>query len=540
MKAIKKNIWLLVVASAVAMSLPWLVKGTSLLILIGLVPLLWAEKMADKAEIKKFWPYHYTAFVLWNAITTFWIWNATAGGAVFAILANALQMSLIFGAYRLSKKRFTGVLPYIFLAAMWMAWERWYVTSAQISWPWLVLGNAFAKDISLIQWYEYTGHLGGSLWVWICNLGVFGLLSVLSDGTWKKWNGKAKWACGISLGLILVAPICVSEFIYASYKEEEEPLEVLIAQPNFDPYQKFQSLTQSQQNKILEKQVLSELKARKDSSLLLILAPETFTWDVVVGEVDSSATFKRFVSLTRRYPGSNMVFGAATREFIFGADKPSHTAISCGKGVWREAHNSAIVTDGSGRNEIFHKSKLVVGVEMMPYPAFFSKVDALLGRMLGVQGVMGRDIGQKEISNLHLSDGTPVGCAICYESVYGEYCTGYVRKGARLLTVITNDAWWGDTPGYSQHLSFSSLRAIETRRDIARCANTGISAIIDQRGRILERSPWWEQAVIRGTVNLSDRQTFFVRYGDIPGRISTLVFLLLLMLLVVRFCIPKQ
>ncbi|MBQ4286017.1 MAG: apolipoprotein N-acyltransferase, partial [Bacteroidales bacterium] len=141
---------------------------------------------------------------------------------------------------------------------------------------------------------------------------------------------------------------------------------------------------------------------------------------------------------------------------------------------------------------------------------------------------------------LHLSDGTPVGCAICYESVYGEYCTGYVRSGARLLTVITNDAWWGDTPGYSQHLSYSSLRAIETRRDIARCANTGISAIIDQRGRILERSPWWEMSVIRGTVNLSDRQTFFVRYGDIPGRISVLVFLLLAALLLVRFIIPKE
>ena len=94
-------------------------------------------------------------------------------------------MSLIFGAFRLSKKRFKGVLPYIFLAAAWIAWERWYVTSAQISWPWLVLGNAFAKDISLIQWYEYTGHLGGSLWVWVCNLGVFGLLSALSDGRWK-------------------------------------------------------------------------------------------------------------------------------------------------------------------------------------------------------------------------------------------------------------------------------------------------------------------------------------------------------------------
>jgi apolipoprotein N-acyltransferase len=122
----------------------------------------------------------------------------------------------------------------------------------------------------------------------------------------------------------------------------------------------------------------------------------------------------------------------------------------------------------------------------------------------------------------------PVGCAICYESVYGEYCTEYVRKGAELLTVITNDAWWGDTPGYRQHLSYACLRAIETRRWIARCGNTGISAIIDPSGRIIKHSSWWQQETLSGQVGLSDEQTFYVRHGDYIGRISVLMFLLLL------------
>jgi apolipoprotein N-acyltransferase len=111
--------------------------------------------------------------------------------------------------------------------------------------------------------------------------------------------------------------------------------------------------------------------------------------------------------------------------------------------------------------------------------------------------------------------------------VYGEHCAAYVREGAQLLTVITNDAWWGDTPGYRQHLNYSRLRAIETRRDIARCANTGISAFIDQKGRIHERSAWWEPAILRGSVNLSTRKTFFVRAGDIVGRLSVFLFVLL-------------
>jgi apolipoprotein N-acyltransferase len=165
----------------------------------------------------------------------------------------------------------------------------------------------------------------------------------------------------------------------------------------------------------------------------------------------------------------------------------------------------------------------VVGTELTPYPKIFVPIDDKLG------GVMGRCIGQEEISCLHYRQ-IPFGCAVCYESVYGEYCTGYVRKGARFLTVITNDAWWGDTPGYRQHFSYSRLRAIETRREIARCANTGISAFIDQRGEVISKGPWWEPAVLSGVVNLSSRITFFVRHGDLVGLACVILTLALAVL----------
>ncbi|MBQ8839360.1 MAG: apolipoprotein N-acyltransferase, partial [Bacteroidales bacterium] len=188
---------------------------------------------------------------------------------------------------------------------------------------------------------------------------------------------------------------------------------------------------------------------------------------------------------------------------------------------------------GTARTEIFHKSRLVVAVEMTPYPAIFCKIDDLLG------GVMGRCVGQDGISLLHVrntaGEEIPIGCAVCYESIYGEYYTDYIRKGAEAMTVITNDAWWGNTPGYRQHLSYASLRAIETRRAIARCANTGISAIISPSGKILQPSGWWEPAVIKGYLPLRDDMTFFVTHGDITGRVCTFVFILLLMALIVRF-----
>ena len=102
------------------------------------------------------------------------------------------------------------------------------------------------------------------------------------------------------------------------------------------------------------------------------------------------------------------------------------------------------------------------------------------------------------------------------------------------MTVITNDAWWGNTPGYRQHLRYASLRAIETRRSIARCANTGISAIIDQRGEIVRSTSWWKPEVLSGTINRNDYMTFFVRNGDVTGKVCTFVFWLLFAALAVR------
>lgn len=524
---------ILVLSFAVLMSVPWLVPHMGFLALIGFVPLLCLERVASRDGTRRFWLWHYSAFVLWNAFTTFWVCNATVGGGIFAVLANALQMSLIFGLFRLSRRRMSGVLPYIFLAAMWIAWERFYF-DAQISWPWLVLGNAFARTTGLIQWYEYTGHLGGSLWVWACNLTLFGAMAAMSDGRWRAWNNKARAAFCTALALVFLAPAVASAIIGHNYEEVSEgKLDVLIGQPNFDPYQKFQFLSQSQQNAIMVDIFDKALDRRDSSDPVLLLAPETFTSDITVGEYESSSTWRAFNALLNEHPGSSILFGASSKEYYFDEDPRDPNDYKLNDGGWVQRHNSALTLTADGTTEIFHKSRLVVGTEMTPFP----RIILPLAHWLGVG--IGRCVGQDEISVLH-TFGVPVGCAVCYESVFGEYCTGYVRKGAEYLTVITNDAWWGDTPGYRQHLSYSSLRAIELRRDIARCGNTGISCFIDQKGRIFQRGPWWEPATLEGQVNLNSKITFFASHGDIVGRVSTFVFLLLLLSLAVKFIIPKK
>ena len=528
---------------AAFMSIPFLVPRAGFTALFGIVPLLFMDVIADSGKIKHFWWWYYFAFVLWNAATTFWVCNATVGGGIFAVLANAFQMALIFGLYRLSKKKFNPLVSHIFLAVMWLAWERFYF-SAEISWPWLTLGNAFARSIKIIQWYEYTGALGGSLWIWLCNLGLFYILLLALGNHFRDMKPVGRVALPLSYFIVLAAPMLISLHIYDSYRENEsQGIDVLIGQPNFDPYQKFKSMSQAQQTQVLLDLFKKELDAPGREALpQLLLAPETFTSDIMMNSVQASETFRTFNAFLQDYPGVNLMFGASTYEYLLNGKGTSYTARHTLDGMWYETHNTAFITDHTGREDYCHKSCLVVGTEKMPYPRILGPLDDKLG------GVMGRCVGQDKPSVLYVDgfnpDGrlvseVPIGCAICYESVYGEFCTGYVKEGARALAIITNDAWWGDTPGYKQHLSYASLRAIETRRDIARCGNTGISAFINQRGEIVSQSRWWERETLEGMVYLNNKQTFFVQNGDIAGRAGTLLFLLLLLILLVRIIIRK-
>jgi apolipoprotein N-acyltransferase len=533
-------LWLLCALSALLLSLPWLVPHTGALALVAFVPLLVADAISEQCRVRASWVFPAATFVAWNAATTFWVCNATVGGGIFAVLANAAQMLLVWLLFRLARKKMCGgVLPYLFLAAMWIAWERQYF-HVQISWPWLTLGGAFAQSTRTVQWYEYTGTLGGSLWIWVANLGIFGLLEAVSDGYWQRWKSLARVCAILGITLVIAGPVVASKLIWSSYEERSEgTVDVVVGQPNFDPYEKFQSMTQAEQTGVLL-DLFGEALAGRPAGPVLLLAPETFTSDIYLNAPEHSPTLQSFRRFLAEHPGAEMLFGASTYEVFSTHAAPTILARPYGEG-WIVGHNTALTVTATGPVEVYHKSKLVVGTELTPYPKIFVPLDNWLAKKMGVSGLMGRCVGQDGVSLLHWGEQrVPLGCAVCYESVYGEYCTEYVRQGARAMTIITNDAWWGNTPGYRQHLNFARLRAIELRRDIARCGNTGISGFIDQRGEILSQSDWWTRQTISGQINLSSEQTAFVRHGDVVGRVCTLVFLLLAAFLLVRLFVPGK
>ncbi len=155
------------------------------------------------------------------------------------------------------------------------------------------------------------------------------------------------------------------------------------------------------------------------------------------------------------------------------------------EGVWVNSYNSALQIIPNQEVEVYHKAKLVPGVEIFPYIRYLKPIlgDAMLD-FGGANSSLGIDKEEKVFSNrFNKAKMAPI---ICYESIYGEYVTDYVKNGANLLAIMTNDSWWDNTEGHKQLLSYARLRAIETRREIVRAANSGILSHINARGDILQ------------------------------------------------------
>lgn len=534
-------ILLLILISVPLLSLPFLVEHLGFLILFSFVPLFFIDEICVTKKLRISWLYVFIYFLLWNVVDTYWIYNATMAGAIAAILANSLQMSVVFWLFSLFRKKLSKwekgnsltFLPYLFFIVAWTGWEYYYF-NAEISWPWLVLGNAFAGSVQCIQWYEYTGVLGGTLWILTTNILLYRIISneLHRDKSVEgKYAVRTRISSYIGYAVILAAPFIVSKVMYDNYTEKENPREFVVLQPNIEPYSdKFKNMSRTEQDQIL----LDLAEDAVTENTVFAVAPETFTWYIDEERVHNSVTVRSIDNFVERHPKVNFVFGAITIKMypwdVYpGSSKGHRPTLTSkeGRGFWYDTFNASMIIDSTGNYDVFHKSKLVVLTEFVPFPKLMAPINKLAISLGGTTGSYGT---QPEITIFTASDSTRIGTAICYESVYGGYYTDYVKKGAQVMTVITNDGWWDNTPGYHQHLRYSSLRAIETRRSIARSANTGISAFINQRGDRLQESSWWEKATLRGDLNLNDELTFYVKNGDYIGRISVFVFCLLTLL----------
>jgi apolipoprotein N-acyltransferase len=513
LKKIKPVYWS--VLSGLILYASWPVLPFTFLIFFGFVPLLLMEEQVKK-RAHFFWLV-YLALLIWNIGTTWWVLNSTVIGGALAIVLNPLLMSIPWIGFFNMKKRFGPVTGYFSLILLWLSFE-WIHLNWDLSWPWLTLGNVFATHPGWVQWYEFTGTSGGSLWVMLCNIFIFRLL--------KNPRSKALSLSNISLLFLLLLPFLLSYLTLLAVRLNTKTTssnapDIVVVQPNVDPWdEKFVAgKEEAQLQKLIQ---LSE--SQIDSSTALVIWPETA---VPVPVNEDSMRNNYFIqpvwNFLKKHPRINLLTGIEGFRFYDEQHKTSYSQRMPNTNIFYDEYNSAMLMDSS-QSLPYHKSKLVPGAETLP---FFLKFMASWFDEFG--GTSGGYVKQDERTVLRTFNNTyRIAPAVCYESVYGEFMSKYIRNGANLIAVITNDGWWLNTSGYKQHENYARLRAIETRCWVARSANTGVSCFIDPYGEVLDPQPYNTVASIKWHIPvLETRESFYVKYGDIISKLAMTFAILL-------------
>jgi apolipoprotein N-acyltransferase len=523
----KKHLILLSLLSGLLLALAWPRDGWAGLMFIGFIPFLFIEDhiSRNRRDFHRFavLVYTYPGFLLWNALTTWWIWNSTEVGAIGAIVANAFFMALVFNIYSYTKRQVFGRdHGYFILPFYWLSFEYWHL-NWDMSWPWLNLGNAFAGNPAWIQWYEYTGTFGGALWVLLLNILLYKFITL----GWKRQKMRRdKLIWGSASAVILFVPLIISFIMYRNYTEEPRPVSVVVTQANINPYTEQYSLPPLE---VVDRN-LDLAKTLVDDMTDFVVCPESSIQEPIwEHRYQASPSLQHIKNFIAEHPRLTVVIGASTfREYFEGEEVSSTARKFRDAEAWYDAYNSVFFVDTTDDYEVYHKSKLTPGVEKMPFPEYLGFLERFAIDLGGTVGSLGTDKERKVF--VAKPDSLRVSAVICYESVYGEFFARFARNGAELIFIVTNDGWWGFTPGHRQHFIYSRLRAIETRRSIARSANTGISAFVNQRGDILWQSEYWVPAVMKYDLNANSRITFYSRYGDYLARISAFISVMLLLI----------
>ncbi len=536
------------VLSGLLFAAAWPAHGFPFLIFFAFVPLLLAEHRITRThEIKRqaltVFLLSFLSFFIWNILTTWWLFNSLNPGGTRSWIAgtipnliNPTLMALLFVFYHFYRKKTGTYFGLVFFVVSWICFEKMHL-SWELTWPWLNLGNAFAGWHEVVQWYDATGTFGGTLWVLVAN--VMGFYTVRIYQASRK--RKELYRNIAIFGAIVLIPVVVSllKYKYEDFSQDGE-VDVVLLQPALDPYQEKYSKDSLQ----ILGELLQIAKENAEGKVDFFIAPETAIPGVGgISErgLSNSLLLNEIADFTSQYRGASFVTGASTyRVYDNEAEKSSTAYRNRFADVWMDSYNAALqIVPGAATIDTYHKGKLVPGVEIFPY---MKTLEPVLGNAMldlgGTVASLGTDEVRKVFANPY--NNAVLAPIICYESIYGEFVTGYVKNGANLLAIVTNDSWWGYSPGHRQLLAYAKLRAIETRKEVVRSANSGVSALINAKGDVVETLPYGAQGALKVKAGLHEGQTAYVRYGDVIYLVALFVFGFMLAYYVAQIILAKN
>jgi apolipoprotein N-acyltransferase len=480
--------------------------------------------------------YAYTAFIIWNIGCCYWLMLTalsvpTTGEAISALVAglvanlvNPILMTIPLWFYTKMRKVLHRNLASLTLIFFWVTFEFLHF-NWDLTWSWLTLGHSLSYYPEVLQYLEFTGIFGVSIQILLVNVLIYQHLYAIRDK-----DRKAAFIRGGAIAALIGIPFLLNLIILNPNRAIFQPagtLNVRVIQPNVDPYVKFEAYTRQDQIETFTRLI----SLPGIDSIDLVVMPETaIPKGLWTDQIREDPLIQPLWDLVREYDFTLLTGISEFRYFPPDTEKLPPSARKIYDGYYDVCNASTLLQQDS-IIQTHQKAKLVPMIERMPFLEFFTFLKQYQVDLGGSFGNYGLPDSTK---NLVLPGGQKIAPLVCYESEFGEFTGGFVRKGANLLTIITNDGWWKNSSGHIQHAHFTTLRAIESRRDIPRSANTGISLFGDSRGNLHQMTKYWTEATIDRKVNLYNGISFYVRHGDYLGWICGSLSLFLICFLIYR------
>jgi apolipoprotein N-acyltransferase len=440
-------------------------------------------------------------------------------GGVFVIFFHPVYILIpvvifYFISNNIRSKKFPDI-NLLFFPFIWVTFE-YLQTLTEVTFPWLFAGNAFTTTLEKIQYIDYTGVYGVSFWVCVLSVLVFYLYKNLKssqENIFAELRKKKNVALLITILLIYILPNIYTKLSSSENKytnASDEKISVGIIQPNIGAWVKWGA---NQKNLIGDYASMIKEAAAKKQGIRMIVLPET----AIPFYLFYSVYDDLFESFKNACDSSNTTVLTGIMDMKLYENQSLAKVDSkkfSSRGQYYDTYNSAVLLE-KGKDKTsyqkYNKIKLVTGSERMPYQ---EKLPFLKDLIRWGVGLSSYQLGEDTTIFL-LDNKYKFNTAICFESVFPRFFSKFVDKGAQFSVIITNDAWWGKLFGTYQHNQFAILRAIENRRWIVRCANTGISCFIDPYGNMYYETHINEKAIFTGDIGIRTEKTFYTENGDV-------------------------
>jgi apolipoprotein N-acyltransferase len=434
--------------------------------------------------------------VVFYGATLYWIAWITPPGMAGAIFYMALFRGLFVWVWAFILKR-TSHLGVWLTPFIWVGFE-YFNTLSDMGFSWVLLGHTQADYLPLIQFAEATGVYGVSFWVVLINLVVLSLSQSEQRG---KWVGV--------LALCFALPLAFGVW-RLSEPVPQGDVSVALVQQNIPPVEK--SHWGFDYN-------FDRLKP------LTIQAKETGAELVVWSEAALPAYFKSPVHRTYQAWTQTLVDSLGIYLYM-GANRYEEDPVRD-----RRYNSSFFFAPGGGDLPYYDKVKVVPFGERAPFPKLLS---ILRDIQWSGAGYVSGDFESGTARTVFEMPGGKFSGLICFDSVFPWLARDLTAAGAEFLVVITNDGWFGDTSGPYQHAEMSVFRAIENRRSVVRCANTGVSMFIDPYGRRLQETGIFHEAVLHENVVRRTDQSIYVQFGDLFSQLCLVMMLMGIVVAAIR------